>query len=84
VRVQRSRPPTARMIAALNLRIVFTLGKGSWPKRLRRSKKLEGVLRNAKKKAPVSAAGAKCRNVMTLHCHHTVQVLIGHDANVSY
>jgi hypothetical protein len=30
-----------------------------------------------KKMAPVVAAGAKCRNVMTLHCHHTVQGLSG-------
>lgn len=27
------RQPTARMVAALNLRIVFTPGNGSWPKR---------------------------------------------------
>jgi hypothetical protein len=32
------RPPTAGMIAALNLRIVFTPGQGSWPKRMPRSK----------------------------------------------
>jgi DNA-binding phage protein len=30
------RPPTAKMIAALNLRVVFTPGNGSWLQRLPR------------------------------------------------
>lgn len=36
------RQPTPRMIAALNLRMVFVRGNGSWPKRLSRQKPAAG------------------------------------------
>jgi hypothetical protein len=36
------RSPTASMIAALNLRVVFTPGKGSWLRRLPRQKPQRG------------------------------------------